>query len=185
MSYPLDKKAQIHAELALLQPRLAGFAAALTGSEAASNALIKATRNQVVSRAKERGHTPLVLWTYGIMHALWAARMKGPDGEQSVPADPRLFQPRSAAGGDTARATRMAKFIAQLPPLQRASLHLAYGERLSYDEVAEVFGVPVSTVMTRLARAHAALSQRQDIGSIPMAAATPRGAEGGREWAAA
>jgi RNA polymerase sigma-70 factor (ECF subfamily) len=187
MSYPLDKKAQIHSELALLTPRLAAFASALTGSEAASSALIKATRNQAAARAKERGHTPLVLWLYGIMHALWAARMKGgAQAEQSVPADPRLFLPRSATSGpDAAGAGRMAKFVAQLPASQRAALYLAYGERLSYDEVAEVCGVPVGTVMTRLARAHAALIQRQEIGSIPATATAPRAAEQGRDWAAA
>lgn len=186
MSYPLDKKTQIHSEFALLMPRLASFAAALTGSESASNALLKATRNHVATRAKDRGHTPMALWTFGVMHTLWAARIKGAQGDQPGAADAKLFQPRGSAGGEPSGAGRMARFVAQLPPLQRATLHLVYGERLSYDETAEVFGVPVATVMTRLVRAHAALSQRQDAAApFPVAAAAQRPVEQGREWIAA
>ncbi len=187
MSYPVDKKAQIHSELALVTPRLACFAVALTGTEGASHALVKATRNQVVARAgRERGNTPLLLWAFALMHGLWAARTKGqPEGQKN--ADPRLFMPRAASSSNTAGLARLAKFIAQLPPQHRGTLHLVYGEKLSYDEVAEIFAVPVSTVMTRLARAHAALTQRAD-GGTPSAAAgtsqTVRDDARGREWAA-
>jgi RNA polymerase sigma factor (sigma-70 family) len=190
MGYPVDKKAQIHSELALLMPRLASFALALTGNEAASQALVKATRNQAQARAaKERGHTPLILWSFQLMHALWDSRMKAQTDRPGA-ADARLFQPRSLAQtGNPAQTARMAKFLAQLPAQQRATLHLVYGERLSYDEVADVFAVPVSAVMTRLARCHAALHQFEDYGSsAPLpAGATPRpGPEAprSREWAA-
>jgi RNA polymerase sigma-70 factor, ECF subfamily len=192
MGYPVDKKAQIHSELALLTPRLTAFAAALTGSEAATHSLLKSTRSQVLSRAaKERGHTPLIIWSFALMHGLWASRTKSTGGgERHAPADPRLFQTRSSVqGGDPQGAGRMARFIAQLTPQQRATLHLVYGERLSYDEVAEIFSVPVGTVMTRLARAHAALAERNDNG-VPanhLAAGTLKHAQEGprgREWAA-
>ncbi len=192
MSYPVDRKAQIHSELALLMPRLAAFAAALTGSEAASHSLVKATRSQVLARAaRERGHTPLVLWAFSMMYALWASKMKAaPQGEKAFPADARLFQPRSSAqSAEGSAIVRMAKFIAQLPPSHRATLHLVYGERLSYDEVGEVLSIPVATVISRLARAYSALIQREDQGSSASAAVgsarnsveeRPRG----REWAA-
>jgi RNA polymerase sigma-70 factor, ECF subfamily len=190
MSYPVDKKAQIHSELALVTPRLACFAAALTGSEAASQALLKATRNQVIARAgRDRGNTPLLLWAFALMHGLWAARMKATaQGEKPSPADPRLFMPRASAAADPAEAARLAKFIAQLSPQHRATLHLVYGERLSYDEVAEILAVPLSAVMNRLARAHAALIQRDDHGAAasvaPGAIQPGNGAARGREWAA-
>lgn len=156
MGYAADQKSQINSELGLLLPRLKAFAAALTGNEALSMTLVKATRNHIASRAKERGHTPFLLWAFAQMHTLWAARMKPPRGERAS-ADPRLFCPRSRAS-DSPGAQRFAKLIAQLGPQQRGTLHLVYGERLSYDEVAEVFGVPVQTVMTRLSRSHAHLA---------------------------
>jgi RNA polymerase sigma-70 factor (ECF subfamily) len=190
MGYPVDKKAQIHSELALLMPRLASFAAALTGHDGAAQALVKSTRSQALARAaKERGHTPLILWTFHLMHGLWASRMKG-QGEKPGAVDARLFQPRSLGqGGHPAQTVRMAKFLAQLPAQQRATLHLVYGERLSYDEVADVFGVPVGTVMTRLARCHAALHAMEDHGApVPVQTGGPvrpgQEAPRGREWAA-
>ncbi len=190
MGYPVDKKAQIHSELALLMPRLATFAAALTGHEGAAQALLKSTRSQALARAaRERGHTPLILWTFHLMHALWASRMKAQTEKQGA-VDPRLFQPRSLGqGGHPAQTARLAKFLAQLPAQQRATLHLVYGERLSYDEVADVFGVAVGTIMTRLARCHAALHHFEDHGGasqIPAGAIVRPGQEAprGREWAA-
>lgn len=193
MGYTADKKAQVHSELALLMPRLATFAVALTGHEGAAQALLKATRTQASARAaKERGHTPLILWAFHLMHGLWNSRMKA-QSEKQGPADPRLFQPRSlSAGGQPVQTVRMAKFLAQIPPEQRAALHLVYGERLSYDEVADVLGVPVGKVMSRLVRCHQALHHFQDsAGAMPSppgpgpAGRHEQDGPQGREWAAA
>ena len=52
--------------------------------------------------------------------------------------------------------------MAQLSPQQRGTLHLVYGERLSYDEVAEIFALPVSAIVTRLAKCHAVLAQAEE-----------------------
>jgi DNA-directed RNA polymerase specialized sigma24 family protein len=49
-----------------------------------------------------------------------------------------------------------------LSPQQRGTLHLVYGERLSYDEVAEIFGLPVSAIVSRLAKCHAGLAQADE-----------------------
>lgn len=162
MGYVVEQKSQINSELGLMLPRLKSFASALTGSEALSQTLVKATRSHFLAKAKDRGHTPLALWAFMQMHTLWASRMKAPKGERGSHADPRLFCPRSRANDGSSGAVRFARMLAQLPPQQRGTLHLIYGERLSYDEVAEVFGVPVSTVMTRLARSYAALAQANE-----------------------
>lgn len=47
--------------------------------------------------------------------------------------------------------------IATLPPLFREVLILREIEELSYDEIAQVAGIPVGTVMSRLSRARAML----------------------------
>jgi RNA polymerase sigma-70 factor (ECF subfamily) len=181
MGYAVDHKVQIQSELSLLMPRLASFAAALTGTEPVRQALLKATRNQVLARAaKERGHTPFPIWAFCVMHALWAARMPPQAGEKAAAADPRLFQPRGAG-------SKLPRFVAQLPAQHRGTLHLVYGEKLSYDEVAEIFNVPVATVMSRLARCHTALIEFEDQGTMPILAAAPATRPEGarsREWAA-
>jgi RNA polymerase sigma-70 factor (ECF subfamily) len=159
MGYVVDQKSQINSELGLMMPRLKAFAAALTGHEAASQALVKATRNHILARmAKERGHTPVILWTFTQMYKIWVNRMKSQQAEAGNQADPRLFHPRSRMN-DGGASARFARMLASLGPQQRATLHLVYGERLSYDEVAEIFALPVTAIVTRLAKSHAALSQ--------------------------
>jgi RNA polymerase sigma-70 factor (ECF subfamily) len=51
-----------------------------------------------------------------------------------------------------------------LPAEQRTALMLVTVEGLSYKEAAEVANVPVGTIMSRLARARAALQARLDEG---------------------
>jgi len=190
MGYRVDQKTHIHSELGLVMPRLASFAAALAGTEEASKGLMKATRNQVLARAgKERGHTPLLLWAFSLMYALWTSRMKPQQGEKAPAANARLFQPRSLQSADAAAVAQIARFIAQLSPELRGTLHLVYGERLSYDEVAEIFAIPVSAVMTRLARCHAVLLQFEDQGASASRSLGPAQRQSHekprtREWAA-
>lgn len=162
MGYVVDQKSQINSELGLMMPRLRAFAAALTANEAATQSLGKATRNHILARmAKDRGHTPVALWCFIQMYKLWASRIKPAHDERAIPADPRLFQPRSRAN-DGGASARFARQLAQLSPQQRATLHLVYGERLAYDEVAEIFGQPVSAVVTRLAKCHAVLGKADE-----------------------
>jgi RNA polymerase sigma-70 factor (ECF subfamily) len=52
--------------------------------------------------------------------------------------------------------------VDRLPPDQRNALMLVTVEGLSYKEAAEVVGVPVGTIMSRLARARIALQQQLD-----------------------
>jgi RNA polymerase sigma-70 factor (ECF subfamily) len=162
MGYGVDKKSGVKSELKTLLPRLKGFATALTGNGQASHALLKATCKYIATKAdKEQGHTPFPLWAFTQMHTLWSrreAQRENPREPQT--ADYRLFVGRSAEN-DSA-ASSFARFISQLPPQQRGTLLLVYGEGWSYDETAEVFGVPIATVMTRLARSHAALAQALD-----------------------
>jgi len=56
---------------------------------------------------------------------------------------------------------RLAQAFATLPDHHRAVLHLVAVEGLTYKEAGDVLGVPVGTVMSRLARARAALRDHQ------------------------
>ena len=69
-------------------------------------------------------------------------------------------EPTAEAGhSDDARLEQMRSAIAALPPLHREPLLLKLQQELSYDEIAEVLGVPVGTVRSRLHYAVAALKQ--------------------------
>lgn len=63
-----------------------------------------------------------------------------------------------AIGADHAR--KLDSVIAQLPEEYREVLILREMEDLSYREIADITGVPIGTVMSRLARARAALKEK-------------------------
>jgi len=54
-------------------------------------------------------------------------------------------------------AQRLAACLESLPALWRAAVTLRDGEEMSYEEMADVLGVPLGTVRSRLARARASL----------------------------
>ena len=70
---------------------------------------------------------------------------------QEPQASPETVLLRSHAGATIRR------LIAKLPPPFREAIVLREVNELSYHEIAEVAGVPVGTVMSRLARARTML----------------------------
>lgn len=60
---------------------------------------------------------------------------------------------------DASEAKRLAEVIAALPVEFRETLVLREMEEFSYREIADVTGVPIGTVMSRLARARALLRE--------------------------
>jgi RNA polymerase sigma factor (sigma-70 family) len=78
--------------------------------------------------------------------------------------DPRLGPAASAGSADPERAAiagdegrALERLLAELPAEHREALVLREVEELSYREIAAVTGVPIGTVMSRLARGRAAL----------------------------
>lgn len=63
---------------------------------------------------------------------------------------------------ERARLAGIARAFADLPDHHRAILHLVVIEGLSYQEAADVLTVPIGTVMSRLARARAALRRAEE-----------------------
>ncbi|HUT35222.1 MAG TPA: sigma-70 family RNA polymerase sigma factor [Planctomycetota bacterium] len=58
------------------------------------------------------------------------------------------------------RLARLRGLITELPERQREAIVLYAFEQMSYQEVADVLGIPVNTVKTLIHRARAALAQR-------------------------
>jgi RNA polymerase sigma-70 factor (ECF subfamily) len=66
-----------------------------------------------------------------------------------------LLENNPDASGTEAESRDIARALATLVDDQRAVLLLVMLEGLSYREVADIQGVPIGTVMSRLARARA------------------------------
>ena len=73
-----------------------------------------------------------------------------------------LTDTATEAGGTEAEGRDIARALATLGEDQRAVLLLVSLEGLSYREVADVQGVPIGTVMSRLARARAHVQDALD-----------------------
>jgi RNA polymerase sigma-70 factor (ECF subfamily) len=58
----------------------------------------------------------------------------------------------------------VATGIRELPPKQRAAVHLFYGEDLTVEEIASALGIPTGTVKSRLHHAREALKRHLGVG---------------------
>ncbi len=63
---------------------------------------------------------------------------------------------------DRAKLREVAQRLQMLPDAQRQALQLVVFGGLSYAEVAEVLGIPIGTVLSRVARARAGLSEKNE-----------------------
>jgi RNA polymerase sigma-70 factor (ECF subfamily) len=146
-------------------PRLRRFAQTLTRSQADADDLVQSTfeRALVCLEQWEPG-TRLDSWLYRIAQNLWidqrrAAQLRGPfEGAdaamQLMGEDGRELSERQLMIRDAMRA------LAELPEDQQAVLALVSIEGLPYGEAAKVLGIPIGTVMSRLARARRAIAAR-------------------------
>jgi RNA polymerase sigma-70 factor (ECF subfamily) len=144
-------------------PRLRRFALALTRSHADADDLVQSTLERALACLQqwERG-TRLDSWLYRIAQNLWidqrrTARLRGPTESadaamQLTGEDGRELNERQLMIRDAMRA------MAALPEDQQAVLALVSIEGLPYGEAAKVLGVPIGTVMSRLARARRAIA---------------------------
>lgn len=63
---------------------------------------------------------------------------------------------------DMVRLAQIRRAFADLPEEQREALHLVAVEDLSYQEAAEILGIPLGTLMSRISRARARLRALED-----------------------
>jgi len=135
-----------------LYPGLLAFAIALTGSPRAAADLPGSALVRL--RAAGPAQTPIAVRAYQELHSLW---LHDSSEQNSYQVDPRCFTLPAKSREAASKNKGLARIIADLPAQQRATLLLVYGEGFSYDEVAEIFGTDVKSVMTRLVRGHVAV----------------------------
>jgi RNA polymerase sigma-70 factor (ECF subfamily) len=155
----------LKSELAALTPRLRRFAWALTGSRDEGDDLVQAgLAKALASLGQFEPGTRLDAWTFRILRTVWIDRLRARARRPTV-YDPEAVEALSD-GGAAARGAEARVALAQaraamaaLPDEQREALALVAIEGLSYREAADVLGAPVGTVMSRLSRARARLTQ--------------------------
>jgi len=130
-------------------PALRGF----EGRARVSTYLIRALGNVWRNRLRSRRRSRLVSW--------WRGGADGP--VEPDPPSPAPAADEALAADD--RAARVREAVAGLEPARRWTLLLREVEEMSYEEIAEVTGVAIGTVRSRLARAREDL--RRVLGERP------------------
>lgn len=154
----MDIRTQIVAEL----PYLRRFARALAGDAALADDLVQ----DCIERALLKAHLydparPLRAWLYAVLRNLFISGLRR-DGRSGVvkSIDDMGEAEGAVSAGQEERllVASIADALRALPPQQREVIVLIGLEDMSYRDAAEVTGVPIGTVMSRLSRARSALS---------------------------
>ena len=148
----MNKRQAVVAEL----PRLRRYARALLRDPVAADDLVQDCLERALSRLSLfKASTNMRSWLFTIMHNLHVnavqRRHRAPDGQPLAPGveDGVAVQPDQTAG---LVARDIARALDLLPENQRHVVLLVGLEEMSYKKTAEVLGVPMGTVMSRLAR---------------------------------
>jgi RNA polymerase sigma-70 factor (ECF subfamily) len=151
----------LRARLGELLPRLRRFARVITRNVQDADDLVQVAAEKALARAAQwRPDSRLDSWMFGIMKNAWIDEIRARRRRQ------RMLAPEEA-GADVGDASAEARDIAlsvqaameRLPEEQRLAVALVLVEGQSYKDAAEILGIPVGTLMSRLARGRAALQE--------------------------
>lgn len=154
----------IHGSLPALLPRLFGFARTIVGdSDLARDLVQEAAARALAARRVPDEPDAYRAWLFKIVRnaALDELRRMRPDQSEQEPAVD-LWRYDNAS---IAKIT-VEQGLATLGPLQREIVGLIDIAGFSYCEAAEVLGVPVGTVMSRITRARLALLAAIEASSV-------------------
>jgi RNA polymerase sigma-70 factor (ECF subfamily) len=136
-------------------PALRRYARALTGDRHAADELVQDCLERAWSRFYLwRAGTDMRAWLFTILHNLYANSVRKAKRAPARASLAELDQVRRLEPGqETAvELSNLVEALAQLPDEQREIVLLVGLEELSYEEAARVLGIPIGTVMSRLAR---------------------------------
>lgn len=147
-----------------LLPRLRRFARTLARDPHDADDLVQIAVERALARSDQlRPESRLSSWMFGILRNAWI------DETRTRGRRNRIFAPEElgenvgdASGGSHAEALSVQDAMARLPDEQRMAVGLVLVEGLSYKEAAEIMGIPIGTLTSRLARGREALQTMLD-----------------------
>ena len=156
-------------QLALVIPHLRAFGRSLSGNRDVADDLVQETLLKAwAARTRFQAGTNMRAWTFIILRNHYLSQMRRTRfrGEwDDLTADRLLAAP---AGQDKhVELSDMQRALLQLPQPQREALILVGAGGFAYEEAAEICGVAVGTIKSRVARGRAALEQILTSGDLP------------------
>ncbi|MFM2400302.1 MAG: hypothetical protein RL341_2459 [Pseudomonadota bacterium] len=150
--------AEIASDLVALLPRLLRYAKCVARDPDIAQDLVQSGCERALATAEGPGEgVAFEAWMFRILRNLWIDRLRKQqtEGLQVDVEEQDDLAVESGDGAVEAKLTleRVRTAIDVLPVEQREVMLLVCVEELSYKEAAQVLGIPVGTVMSRLARA--------------------------------
>lgn len=164
MNRPMNPDETTQQALIALIPRLRRFARVLTGSMADADDVVQASLEKAMANLNQYQHgTRLDSWVFRIARNHWVddrRRAHNRMGHDDIGEMIDLAGDDGVAVVEANAEARMVRAaVDSLPPEQRDLVALVMLEELSYREAADMLGLPIGTVMSRLSRAKAALAK--------------------------
>ncbi|MBE0486396.1 RNA polymerase sigma factor [Marinobacter sp.] len=151
----------MHKEIIELLPGLRRFAYSLTGSMPDADDLLQSTVERLLARSRP-DDVDLTKWAFRVCRNVWIDECRARKVRREAAEKPELTEGQVVNGEhDTTQQmewSRVDAAMAELPMDQRQIISLVAIQGMSYNVVADILDVPKGTVMSRLARARAALS---------------------------
>jgi RNA polymerase sigma-70 factor (ECF subfamily) len=151
----LDTLGEFGSRVNELIPRLRRYARALTGDRTVADDLVQDTLERAwVKLHLWRSGSDLRAWLFTIMHNVHVNQVRSRGASATLPLDDDLPDaPVRPTQADMLEVRDIDTALKRLPVEQREVLLLVALEHLSYQETADALGIPIGTVMSRLARA--------------------------------
>ena len=146
---------QFRAELVSVLPRLRRFGRAITRNREDADDLVQiAVERALLRREQLQPGTQMLSWMFKIMNNAWIDEVRSRSRRE------KIFAPEESGAhvgvspmDEHLDALAVRSAIDRLNDEQRVAVGLVLVEGLPYKEAAEVLGVPIGTVTSRLARA--------------------------------
>ncbi|HEV3042855.1 MAG TPA: sigma-70 family RNA polymerase sigma factor [Roseiarcus sp.] len=142
-------------------PNLRAFAASLSGSVTLADDLVQDALLRAWSNSdKFQAGTNLRAWLFTILRNAYYSHYR--KRAREVQDTDSVYSGRIAVAGDQESHLDLADFrkaLAKLPAEQREALTMIGATGLSYEEAAEICGVAIGTIKSRLNRARTKLAE--------------------------
>jgi RNA polymerase sigma-70 factor (ECF subfamily) len=146
-----------HADLSALLPRLVAFARTIVGDREVARDLVQEAAARALGARQVPAEGPAYrAWMFRIVRNAALDELRRRRRQEPVPRSDREID---LFGFDAARIAKLTveQGLAAIEPAHREIIALIDIAGFSYAEAARLIGVPIGTVMSRLARARTAL----------------------------
>ena len=150
---------QLREQIVDLLPRLRRFARTLARDPHDADDLVQVAVERALAKSEQlRPDSSLSSWMFGILRNAWIDEIRTRGRRNRIFAPEALGENVGDASSESHTETiSVQDAMTRLPEEQRMAIGLVLVEGLSYKEAAEIMGIPIGTLTSRLARGRAAL----------------------------